>query len=372
MPAKLTQKGQALIALIILVLLIGSTFMIGGFTKPDQERIGDAFTGTITGAPEPTDGQNLQLKTFSFIIPSPTPVPTDTPQTTCNHDNGIPAEINDGQPVPNPSCSCSAYLVECHLKKCINILNSGATPVPGTTTPCGDPLAADPGNVMYGGGRENNIEWQGNIDGWCDNPNLVGDAGEGTFCLGKPVIYLYPTTPTLVDVKVETSGKIVISDPYYPTGGWKKVLASPDGKLVYKGSNYKELFYESKVSDFAKPTNGIIIPISNLTEGLRKNLYKLGLNDSESKEFIEFWQPKLKGLNSKYILFSVIEKSAKEEVDKVIINPEPNTRIEFIVYFRPLNKVINVEPLILPSRPERIGFTAVEWGGVIDNNSKLE
>ncbi|HVT00983.1 MAG TPA: hypothetical protein VHE53_01975, partial [Patescibacteria group bacterium] len=130
----------------------------------------------------------------------------------------------------------------------------------------------------------------------------------------------------------------------------------------------------SEVNDFKKPKNGIIIPISNLKQELEGNLYQLGLNDTESKEFVDFWLPKLKALNSKYILFSIIEKNAKEEIDKVLINPEPDTRIEFIAYFKPLNSSINIETLNLPKRPERIGFTAVEWGGVIDNNKvfKLE
>ncbi|HVT01646.1 MAG TPA: hypothetical protein VHE53_05480, partial [Patescibacteria group bacterium] len=240
MPQRFYERGQALVGLIILILLLGSTFLIGGFTKPDQERIGDAFNATITGAPEPTGEENLQLKTFSFIIPSATPIPTGAPQTVCNHDNGVPAQVNDGQPVDNPNCTCYAMLVECHAHKCTNVLNGGITPVPGSQTPCGDIEAANPGNV-YAGGAGTPAEWQSSFDGWCKSPNLTGDAGEGVYCVGKPVIYLYPTKPTLVDVSVKTSGRIVVSDPLYPDDGWRSVLANPDGKLIYKNKKYKEL-----------------------------------------------------------------------------------------------------------------------------------
>jgi len=55
-------------------------------------------------------------------------------------------------------------------------------------------------------------------------------------------------------------------------------------------------------------------------------------------------------------------------VDKVIITPEPDTFIFFLAYFKPLSQPIQVKPLMLPLEPpKRVGFTAVEWGGTIDN-----
>ena len=205
------------------------------------------------------------------------------------------------------------------------------------------------------------------FDAWCQAPGLTGGL-DGFFCLGKPVIYLYPTKPTFVDVSIETPGRIVVSDPLYPAGGWKNVLSEPNGTLTYEGEQYRELFYESEVSNFLKPKNGVIIATSELRTKLKKLVYELGLNEFESEEFLDFWVPRLENLNSNYILFSVIEKSAKEKIDHVNINPEPDTRIEFIGYFKPISTPLAVEPLKLPARPERRGFTSVEWGATIDNN----
>ena len=98
-------------------------------------------------------------------------------------------------------------------------------------------------------------------------------------------------------------------------------------------------------------------------------IIRLGLIKNEREEFLEFWIPRIKALNSPYIFVSILEKDEKERIDKVFYSPEPDTRIEFIAYFKPLDFPIAIDPLILPKRPERIGFTAVEWGGVIDNNS---
>ena len=206
------------------------------------------------------------------------------------------------------------------------------------------------------------------FDSWCQIPSLTSGL-DGFFCLGKPVVYLYPEKPILVDVSVETPGKIVVSDPLYPAGGWKNVLAHPDGTLIYENRTYKELFYESEVDEFLKPANGVIIAVSQLEPKLKELIFRLGLNDGESQEFLDFWVPRLEKLNSNYILFSLIEKSAKEKIDHVNISPEPDTRIEFIGYFKPLSTPVEITPLTLPARPERVGFTAVEWGATIDTES---
>jgi len=189
----------------------------------------------------------------------------------------------------------------------------------------------------------------------------------GNNCIYKPVIYLYPTVPTDVNVQVVTSGSITVSDPFYPVGGWKHVLAYPDGSLEYQNKRYTELFYESSVNTFQKPDQGFVIPKDKLAENLDALLSKLGLIGSEKKEFISFWQPRLEALNSPYIFFSVLSSSAKGTVDHVEISPKPDTQIQFIAYFKPIATSTYGSALTLPPTPKRVGFTSVEWGGVIDN-----
>lgn len=188
------------------------------------------------------------------------------------------------------------------------------------------------------------------------------------FCIMKPVVYLYPQTTQLVDVAVDTPGDIYISDPHYPTGGWKNVLAHPNGELVYEGKKYKELFYESEMDTVKPPTNGIVIASKDLERELRIITYKLGLQGAEQQEFLDFWVAKLGELQSPYILFSLVETSEKERIDRLVITPKPDTMIDFLAYFKPLDHPIEVTPLVLPENPpKRNGFTVVEWGGTIDN-----
>ncbi|MEI6533139.1 MAG: hypothetical protein WCO06_04845 [Candidatus Roizmanbacteria bacterium] len=184
-------------------------------------------------------------------------------------------------------------------------------------------------------------------------------------CYGKPVIYLYPEREMNIDVKMQTSGIIFASDPLYENG-WKNILAYPSGKLEYQGKTYRELFYETKLDEQPpQPTTGVFIPRAMLFTQLSDLTKQLGLLPDEQKEFLDYWIPKLQNRDIPYYFVSIIGKEYKEITDKLIISPQPDTFIEFIVYFKPVQIPFTVNTLMLPPTPIRKGFTAVEWGGVI-------
>lgn len=186
-------------------------------------------------------------------------------------------------------------------------------------------------------------------------------------CVGKPVIYLYPTEIISVDVVLTIPGEIVESDPLYPEGGWKNVEAHPDGTLYYNNKRYHELYYESSVNSVTAPEHGIILTRERLKESLTDITTRLGLNKFEQSEFLAYWVPKLFALEKPYIFFSVLSPEEKERIDHVEITPKPDTIIEFLAYFKGINQPYPVIPLLLPKNPpQRIGYTAVEWGGTID------
>lgn len=197
-------------------------------------------------------------------------------------------------------------------------------------------------------------------------PPIPDDAQCVDFCFGKPVIYLYPTEPILASVTVTVPGIITESIPKYPKAGWQDILALPSGKLFYQGKAYTELYYESQVAAYDKPTNGIIIPTAQLRPTLQGLVTQLVLTKPEVEEFLAYWLPKLQALHKQYVLFSVLLPAAKEAVDMVHVTPKPQTRIEFLVYFKGLDEPLEIPRLQLPKRPQRHGFTMVEWGGTID------
>ncbi len=198
----------------------------------------------------------------------------------------------------------------------------------------------------------------------CGNP--ANYSSNGRYCIEKPVIYLYPTTPTSVDVQVVSTGTVTVSDPHYPQDGWKNILANPNGDLLYQGKQYTELFYETSVTTFKKPTSGIVIPTDQLTTRLNDLLDQLGLVGREKQEFIDFWVPQLQALNSPFVYFSLLSPKEKAKMDTVNISPKPDTQIAFIAYFKPVSIPTTDSVLQLPIRPQRKGFVSVEWGGVLD------
>lgn len=301
---------------------------------------------------------NLQLLTFPFITIAPRP-PDTNPQTPAT------------PVVPPPKANgnyCGLDVVKPAGSTCSCLDNNAiACPAPNATS-VGAPSCTSGFPIRLPPGTEGT--W------YCvtlGNPGLLEPnppappSGCFAACIAKPLIYLYPTEKTFVDVSVKVPGEIFISDPLYPMGGWKNVEAHPDGTLYYEGQKYTALFYESNVTKkIEMPETGFVIAKNDIKPKLDEYITRLGLIGREKKEFLEYWVPVLHNQNTPYIFFSILPPDVKTSVDQVFISPEPDTRIEFIAYFKPLQKDMEVPPLDLPrTPPERKGFTEVEWGGTI-------
>jgi hypothetical protein len=359
-----------LLAIAMGVLLSGSFLKNGEFQFNANSNITPTPAGGALGDAIPvspgSSKNNLELQTLKFSTPAPS--------QTCQ----VEGKVVDGCSCPNqqykslfggptvmtsmPEEVCGGSL-ECEFQKICEACNWGASDPNG---------ACDVPSSLIGNAVNPSLQNQVPTNIICGGP--IGlksrlSINNTPFCFGKPVIYLYPEKPTLVNVKLTIPGEVYISIPTYPTDGWKNVLAQPSGMLTYQGKTYNELYYESKVTaDNITPASGVIIPISELKSKLFELTGKLGLKNAEQLEFLDYWLPKLKSLNKPYILFSVLSESQKESVDHVNIEPKPDVFINFLAYFKGLDKPIEIQPLNFPPIPTRSGFTAVEWGGTIDNN----
>lgn len=312
-----------------------------------------------------TAKSSLQLQTFPFIIVPPPPASGSAQIAT---ESSRIQLVN--RKVPNllggNYCPLDYVKKPGETCECLDML-AIACPA-GTDTP---PISCPQGQIPF-------MDFMGSStrEWYCaqliDMPGYSGPRTppSGCFeaCIAKPIVYLYPTEPTYIDVEVLAPGEVFVSDPQYPEGGWKDVFAYPNGDILYQGKAYRELFYETRVNTkIDMPETGMVIAQGEIESELRRALYNFGLQDRELEEFLEYWVPTLENLDSDYIFFSVLTPDVKEAVDKLIISPEPDTRIEIIAYFKPLNKPIEIKPLIIPdSPPVRSGFTMVEWGGTID------
>lgn len=176
----------------------------------------------------------------------------------------------------------------------------------------------------------------------------------------KPVIYLYPKSTTTVDVAVGANVKI--SEPLYPSGGWRGVIAQPNGQLNYKGNNYTSLFWEGNgYGQYPTITNGTVVAKKDAQKVIDRQLREQGLNDREITDFLEFWSNKIP--NKPYVRLTWFTTAQLNNLAPLRISPAPDTLIRVFLDMEGYDNEINIPTQELTAMP-RVGFTVVEWGGL--------
>lgn len=177
----------------------------------------------------------------------------------------------------------------------------------------------------------------------------------------KPLIYLYPTVDTKVNVKLGRSEALTSTYPKYKDS-WN-VLAKPDGELIDdKGRSFYGLYWEGYNTIDVTFEDGFVVKKDDLIPFLEEKLSALGLNEREANEFIIYWLPKLEENEYNLIRFESIDKINKNM--PLIINPKPDTVIRILMEYKKADKDTKVKTQALVT-PVRKGFTVVEWGGTI-------
>lgn len=181
---------------------------------------------------------------------------------------------------------------------------------------------------------------------------------------GKPVVYLYPKKTT--QVKVEVGASITKSEPAY-NSGWN-VLAYPSGKLTLNGKIYNSLFWEGLGNGiYPEVKSGFVVANSNIESTLIDHLTKLGLNEKEKNDFLEFWLPKMP--KTPYVRLTWFGTRQMDILAPLKVTPKPDTSIRIFLDYEGLANVINIKPQKLTAIPRK-GFTLVEWGGLLRGNLK--
>ena len=180
--------------------------------------------------------------------------------------------------------------------------------------------------------------------------------------MAKPVIYLYPRSPQLVNVRVTPEGGLTKSVPAYGEG-WT-VTATPQGKLITRdGHAFPYLFWESGLKDKpAKLTEGFVVARADLKVFLEKSLSKLGLDVHETNDFLEFWLPRMTVRPWAAVRF--VPRTEIDLAAPLEVKPAPDSVIRVLIDFRALDAPVKLAPQVLtPAR--RSGFAVVEWGGLL-------
>ncbi len=203
--------------------------------------------------------------------------------------------------------------------------------------------------------------------------NNEGNKWQWTSESYKPIIYIYPEQETLVSVKLDNPENLICTYPEYNNDGWT-VYAKPNGDLqdIKTGRNLYALYWEgksSKIYNYENAQEGFIVKGENTAEFLEEKLEILGLNEREAEEFIVYWLPQMEKNEYNYIRFET-----KEEINKEMpleIEPNPDTIIRILMDWKALDEKIEIEEQKL-EKANREGFTVVEWGGSILNESIIK
>lgn len=203
-----------------------------------------------------------------------------------------------------------------------------------------------------------NIIYQDSLGDW---RILINEKYGSMAECGKPVIYLYPQQDTQVTVQV--GANITVSEPLYPQEGWT-VLAHPNGQLEYQGKTYPNLFWEGQGKGFYPNVKdqGVVVSQKNLVSALKAQLRQLGLNEQESKDFMDFWQEKLP--TTPFVRLTWLGTQDMDRLAPLTVSPAPQTRIRIFLEFEGLQKPITLKEQKL-SAPQRNGYTLIEWGGLL-------
>lgn len=181
----------------------------------------------------------------------------------------------------------------------------------------------------------------------------------------KPAIYLYPQQITNINVKVFPKGFLTFTDPLYPQDtGWN-ITAHPNGDIYSNNQIYPYLYYESKIKDseFTKPTQGYVIPYSQLSNKFYQLLPQLGLNQKETQNFADYWLKTLPQAN--YYFIGIMDQPSINHIEPLEITPQPETNIRVRLYFEALDTPKQVTPPTISRNIQRLGFSMVEWGGMV-------
>jgi hypothetical protein len=176
----------------------------------------------------------------------------------------------------------------------------------------------------------------------------------------KPVVYLYPTASTVVNVRV--GANVTVSDPQYPAGGWRNVLAQPSGKLTYEGKNYESLFWEGTgYGEYPGISSGTVVKKADVVATMKRQLAEQGLNAKETSDFVAFWQDKIP--SKPYVRLTWLNTAQMNTLAPLYINPKPDTVLRVFLDMEGFDTKIELPAQKLTST-FRHGFTVVEWGGL--------
>ncbi len=214
------------------------------------------------------------------------------------------------------------------------------------------------------------IEWDGiekpvievdwfNIMPNLDSRDLVMIENEWEVCEKKPIIYIYPTIETKVNVKLWTPQNLSHTYPKYNHVKWWNVIAQPNWELKDTDTWRKlySLYREWKSDIETNFDEWFVVAWKDIIPFLEEKLAILWLNEREAEEFIVYRLPQME--DNAYNLIRFETKAEQDENMPLNITPKPDTVIRVMMDWKAINEPIDIPEQELVT-PKRNWFTVVE------------
>ncbi len=176
---------------------------------------------------------------------------------------------------------------------------------------------------------------------------------EETIFVDKPNVYLYPPSPTEIQVQIPAWRKITAADPAYPVEGWR-VTAWPDGLLDTDAGERDFLFYELAFPPQRFQRDAGWCVRGNVAQAtIEDAMADMGFLPNEIADFSEAWDggfPKARWMTVYPQL---------DDLSRLNIQPEPEHLLR--AWFLVTEGCARVQAPELPA-VERSGYHAAEWG----------
>ena len=178
--------------------------------------------------------------------------------------------------------------------------------------------------------------------------------------LMKPIIYLYPTEETQVNVTLWTPENLSHTYPKYNSEKWWNVVAQPNGDLedIDTWRKLYALYREWKTYAEDNFEEWFVVKWEDTISFLEEKLALLWLNEREAEEFIVYWLSQME--NNEYNLIRFETKEEQDENMPLNITPIPDTVIRVMMDWKAIDEPIDIPEQELTA-PERTWFTVVEW-----------
>jgi hypothetical protein len=198
--------------------------------------------------------------------------------------------------------------------------------------------------------------------------------------LCKPAIYVYTPTPQNQSVEIQPANASSYFTKIIPNfdakNTWNYTTNPNKWNIIWTDKNtYDYLYYSIKVPNYEFNTNGWQVKWSDIKTFFEDKLQKIGFNEKEKNDFIEYWLELYSDENAYYF----VSFKYNEEVDKYVklnFNETPSSQFRVLLesyklsekfendYFKYENVWDKFDKYLIKKAERNSNFDVFEWWGV--------